>query len=642
MTGIAVRMSRLVLIVGLAGLLIACGSSSTTTSQSTSTTPPPNVTVSISPASAALAAGQSQATQFTATVSGTTNTAVTWSVNTVAGGNGTVGTISSTGLYAAPETLPATPSSQVVTVTATSMADSTKSASASVVLVTPGTVTSTKNSQVAQYSFTSPTDATVTIQFGPDQTYGLQTWSQPVPTGGGTLNTLVAGMRSYTTYHMRASVQFANGASYVDPDQVFTTGGLPISRLPDLTIAVPPGPDTSPGVELLSLAGNAQNAITAAAVDLEGNVIWYYDLSTIPNLQQDIPFPIKLLPNGHMKIVVGSVLPNAPVSEIQEVDLAGNVVYQLTTAQLNTMLAAMGSPIVSSGFHHDFAVLPNGHTVYLVLDQRYVTLTGATTPTLVTGDSLIDIDQNGNVAWTWSTFDHFDVNNLPVGAIGFPDWTHGNAIIYSSEDGNLIMSSRDLSWVTKIDYESGAGSGAVLWRLGPGGDFTLTNGGASDWFYNEHYPNLLQPSPVDNPTLAVWDNGNRRPDPVTGLPCQLTNNAPGGGSCYSRGVLLSLDVQALTATITWQDKLAEFSDCCGNVSVFNNANGTNSFGSATGSGHVEMGTGGQSIVPPQGSTALEVTQTPSPQVVWQMNLTNQFSYRMVRIPSLYPGVIWAP
>ena len=643
MTGITVRILRLGLIVGLATWLVACGNSSTPMTPSGPTTPPANVSVTISPTSAALAAGQSQTAQFTATVSGTSNTAVSWSVNSVAGGNSTTGTIGADGLYAAPETLPATASSQVVTVTATSMADSTKSASASVALVVPGTVTATKNPQVAQYSFTSPTDATVTIQFGADQTYGLQTWSQPVPTGGGTLNMLVAGMRGYTTYHMRASVQFANGASYVDPDQVFTTGGLPISRLPDLTVPVPAGPGTSPGVELLSLAGNGANAITAVAVDLEGNVIWYYDLSTIPNLQQDIPFPIKLLPNGHMKIVVGSVIPNPPVSEIQEIDLAGNLVYQLTTAQLNSMLAAIGSPIVSSGFHHDFAVLPTGHTVYLVLDQRKITLTGATTPTLVTGDALIDIDQNGNLAWTWSTFDHFDVNNLPVGSIGFPDWTHGNAIIYSPEDDNLIMSSRDLSWVTKIDYENGAGSGAVLWRLGPGGDFALTNGGASDWFYNEHYPNLLQPSPLNNPTLAIWDNGNRRPDPVTGLPCQLTNNAPGGGSCYSRGVVLSLDVPALTATILWQDNLSpEFSDCCGNISVFNTTNGTNFFGSASGSGNVEMGAGGQSIFAPQASEALEVTQTPSPQVVWQMNLTNQFSYRMVRIPSLYPGVSWAP
>ncbi|MCL6566171.1 MAG: hypothetical protein K6U09_07085 [Acidobacteriia bacterium] len=44
--------------------------------------------------------------QFTATVSGTSNTNVTWFVNDIEGGNTTVGTISPTGLYTAPTTPP--------------------------------------------------------------------------------------------------------------------------------------------------------------------------------------------------------------------------------------------------------------------------------------------------------------------------------------------------------------------------------------------------------------------------------------------------------------------------------------------------------------------------------------------------------
>lgn len=86
-----------------------------------------SVSVSISPATVTV---KTKATaQFTATVQGTTNTAVTWKVNGIAGGNGTVGTITAAGLYRAPNTAPK-PSS--VTVTATSAADPTKSASASV------------------------------------------------------------------------------------------------------------------------------------------------------------------------------------------------------------------------------------------------------------------------------------------------------------------------------------------------------------------------------------------------------------------------------------------------------------------------------------------------------------------------------
>src|SRR5205807_2388505 len=86
------------------------------------------VSVAISPTSASLATQQTQ--QFTATVSGTTNTAVTWSVDSINGGNSATGTISSTGLY----TAPATTGSH--TVTATSVADTSRSASAGVTVMT--------------------------------------------------------------------------------------------------------------------------------------------------------------------------------------------------------------------------------------------------------------------------------------------------------------------------------------------------------------------------------------------------------------------------------------------------------------------------------------------------------------------------
>ena len=63
------------------------------------------VTVTITPAKIDLRPGQT--TQFRATVTGTTNTAVHWQVNAKDGGNSTVGTISATGLYTAPSVLPA-------------------------------------------------------------------------------------------------------------------------------------------------------------------------------------------------------------------------------------------------------------------------------------------------------------------------------------------------------------------------------------------------------------------------------------------------------------------------------------------------------------------------------------------------------
>src|SRR5207244_841309 len=87
------------------------------------------VIVTIAPMSATVAAGGTQ--QFTATVQNTSNTAVTWQVNGVTGGNATVGTISSSGLYTAPGVVP---NPATVTVTAVSQADATKSAAAQVTL----------------------------------------------------------------------------------------------------------------------------------------------------------------------------------------------------------------------------------------------------------------------------------------------------------------------------------------------------------------------------------------------------------------------------------------------------------------------------------------------------------------------------
>src|SRR6202007_121781 len=89
----------------------------------------PVVSVTISPTSATVATGGTQ--QFTATVQNASNAAVTWQVNGVAGGNATVGTISSSGLYTAPA---AVPSPATVTVTAVSQPDPTKSASAQVAI----------------------------------------------------------------------------------------------------------------------------------------------------------------------------------------------------------------------------------------------------------------------------------------------------------------------------------------------------------------------------------------------------------------------------------------------------------------------------------------------------------------------------
>lgn len=131
----ALRRVLLFLLVCVFALALAsCGSIAKL--GSSNSTPPPtpagSVAVSISPATANVRAGSSF--NFSATVTGSSNTAVSWSVNTTAGGNAALGMIDSAGNYTAPGTLP---SPNTISVTATSAADATKSASSAVTLLNP-------------------------------------------------------------------------------------------------------------------------------------------------------------------------------------------------------------------------------------------------------------------------------------------------------------------------------------------------------------------------------------------------------------------------------------------------------------------------------------------------------------------------
>ncbi|MGA2649953.1 MAG: DUF2341 domain-containing protein [Terracidiphilus sp.] len=100
-------------------------SASATVTLGLASPPPPILAIAVNPASADVYAGQTQ--QFTATVTNTSNTAVSWSMSPAG-----VGSIDDTGLYTAPASIT---TEQTVTITATSQADSALTASASVTLV---------------------------------------------------------------------------------------------------------------------------------------------------------------------------------------------------------------------------------------------------------------------------------------------------------------------------------------------------------------------------------------------------------------------------------------------------------------------------------------------------------------------------
>ena len=132
---------------------------------------PTQVSISVSPGAASIQTGGQQ--QFTASVFGTSNTGVVWKASG--------GTVTTTGLYTAPST------AGIYTITATSSADSTKSASSTITVsqptqvsisVSPGTASLQAGEQqqfTAMISGTSNTAVTWTASGGAITTSGLYT-----------------------------------------------------------------------------------------------------------------------------------------------------------------------------------------------------------------------------------------------------------------------------------------------------------------------------------------------------------------------------------------------------------------------------------------------------------------------------------
>jgi len=141
----------------------------------------PNVVITVSPTAAQVTTGQQA--QFTATVTGSNNTNVTWSLSGKGCSGKSCGTITTAGLYTAPSQVP---SPAQVTVTATAQADPSKSASATVTVILPISVTvSPQNAQVvinSQQQFV----ATVTGTSNTSVTWSLSASS--CPNSCGTIN----------------------------------------------------------------------------------------------------------------------------------------------------------------------------------------------------------------------------------------------------------------------------------------------------------------------------------------------------------------------------------------------------------------------------------------------------------------------
>jgi len=243
--------------------------------------PPPAITVSITPTSASVLIGEPQ--KFAATVGHTTNTAVIWSVNEIPGGNNVFGTIDANGAYASPGILPL---SGVVTVRATSVANSSKSAAASV--------------QVTSDISVSPLTQGVSVELGASKSFSAAVSSAGLPVPGiawsvsgsgcaGSSCGIVDGFGNYTApQNLPANPSvFLTAASVADPSKTssatilvissFTvnlTGPNPVytGTVVNYTGAVTPAANSNPsrtfiwGVSGTSCSGTACGTISPGGV----------------------------------------------------------------------------------------------------------------------------------------------------------------------------------------------------------------------------------------------------------------------------------------------------------------------------------------------------------------------------------------
>ncbi len=177
---------------------------------------------------------------------------------------------------------------------------------------------------------------------------------------------------------------------------------------------------------------------------------------------------------------------------------------------------------------HDLLLLPNGNVLIMAYDAETVDMSkvipGGKPDATVTGLIVQELDPSKNVIFQWRSWDHVaftdSTSSLTDQSI---DLIHGNALSLSN-DGNLLLSSRNLSEITKIDLQTGA----VIWRLG---------GRANQFTFVNDLPFAYQHDirQLPNGDITIFDNHGTEQNPSA-----------------SRGVEYQVDETHKTVTKVWE------------------------------------------------------------------------------------------
>lgn len=152
---------------------------------------------------------------------------------------------------------------------------------------------------------------------------------------------------------------------------------------------------------------------------------------------------------------------------------------------------------------HDLRLLSNGNALLMSYDVKIIDMSqivpGGQKNAEVTGLIIQEVDPQRNVVFQWRSWDHFEITdadsvNLSLGVI---DYCHGNALEIDY-DGNIILSSRNMSEITKISRSTGN----IIWRLGgKNNQFTFINDPIKF-----SYQHAIRRTAAG--TYTLFDNGN--------------------------------------------------------------------------------------------------------------------------------------
>ncbi len=405
-------------------------------------------------------------------------------------------------------------------------------------------------------TFTTDAPATATLVI---ESAGRETMTHEFTGKAGTAHSLmVLGMVANAKHRVHAEVKDAGGGSAKTQAFEVQTAPLP-DNFPPLTVTTARPRRMEPGFTIVPFfrwppgAEPDRNYGLMVAVNAQGEVVWVYKTDHTAN------DPVMLV-NGNMAYQYERS------GVMYEIDMLGNIVRRWhSTGIPKDGIPADSIPVETDTFHHNFDQKPDGNFLILSTEVRKFdaypssesTVPSPTAPSEVIGDVILEVEPTGKIVRQAKLFDLVDPMRIGYDSLGTffyaqvyakvlkapaKDWSHTNSVFYDAKTDNLVLSSRHLDFVYKLDLKTGK----LKWILGNHDGWSEREqplllkpiGDNFKWQYHQHAAKVTPQG-----TILLFDNGNFRARP--GQERQPADQN------YSRAVEFKVDEAAMTVEQVW-------------------------------------------------------------------------------------------